>query len=117
MLLLVVQGSNIQEFLLVDPGGRLPAEPCPSVQPDSTTRMCLTQDLIVMDDAEPHPNHQPVQSTGHQMDLLTSDPETDPSDEEESSQQMRLVYRRDQNGYKYRTWEPVQDKQPQVVYE
>ena len=74
-------------------------------------------DLIVMDDAEPHPNHQPVQSTGHQMDLLTADPETDPSDEEESSQQMRLVYRRDQNGYKYRTWEPVQDKQPQVVYE
>ena len=76
------------------------------------------EDLIVMDD-----NAQPssvfkkpaVHSRRRQNDLLTTDPETDPSDEEEGGQQLRLVYRRDQDGNKYRAWEPVEDVSP--VYE
>ena len=77
----------------------------------------FVQDLIVIDDADPRSTHQPVQPTVNRVDLLTEDPETDPSDEEEVGKQMKLVYRRDQNGFKYRAWEAVEIKHHQVVYE
>ena len=79
------------------------------------------QDLIVMDENVKLPySIQPagsVQVKRGKVDLLSGDPLTDPSDEEEDEYKMKLVYRRDQHGQKYRTWEPVQEESPQVVYE
>ena len=77
------------------------------------------EDLIVIDDNAAQPStvfkKQNIQSRRPQKDLLTTDPETDPSDEEDVGQQLRLVYRRDQDGNRYRVWEPVEDASP--VYE
>ena len=80
-------------------------------------RSTFVNDLVVLDDDVPLPRPKAGRQTGKHADLLTADPETDPSDEEDFGQQMRLVYRRDKNGMKYRTWEPVQEEQPRVVYE
>ena len=78
------------------------------------------EDLIVMDDqaglSQQRPSFHPVKHRVRQVDLLTADPESDPSDEEEC-QQMRLVYRRDKQGMKYREWEPVTVESPPVVYD
>ena len=77
------------------------------------------EDLIIMDDhagvSQQRPGFSSVKRRVKQVDLLTADPETDPSDEEEC-QQMRLVYRRDKQGMKYREWEPVTVESP-IVYD
>ena len=76
-------------------------------------------DLIGFDD-DPLAHQQPLQHVGAgrpQVDYLTGDPESDPSDEEDHCQELRLVYRRDKNGIKYRNWEPAQVEEPKVLYE
>ena len=84
----------------------------------SSVQQTYAQDLIAFDDIAPVRGLPHVQQAGHQqVDLLSADPETDPSDEEDPCQEMRLVYRRDKNGMKYRNWEPVQVEEPAVVYE
>ena len=71
---------------------------CGSVR-QRTKKHSFVNDLVVLDDSV-HPP-KPVRQTGRHADLLSGDPETDPSDEEEMGQQLRLVYRRDKNGLKY----------------
>ena len=83
----------------------------------SNSQPPYVNDLVVLDDEGPPPRPPQVRQAGRRADLLTGDPETDPSDEEDMGQQLRLVYRRDKNGLKYRAWEPVQEEQPHVVYE
>ena len=77
------------------------------------------EDLIVIDDNAAQPStvfkKPQIFSRRPQNDLLMNDPETDPSDEEDVGQQCRLVYRRDQDGRKYRAWEPVAEVSP--IYE
>ena len=62
-----------------------------------------------------HPRQQDMQQC---PDLMTDDPLTEPSDDEENSGEcLRLVYRRDKFGRKYRTWEPFQaTPEPEPAY-
>ena len=55
-----------------------------------------------------------------QTDYLTNDdPETEPSDDENDAnidgKQMKLVYRRDQYGNRYRNWEQVEDSPSDMI--
>ena len=64
---------------------------CGSVRQRTNNKHSYVNDLVVLDESVPL--SKPVRQTGRNVDLLTGDPETDPSDEEEMGQQMRLVYR------------------------
>ena len=49
----------------------------------SNNQHSFVNDLFVIDDGVPLPRHPAVRQTGRHADLLTGDPETDPSDEED----------------------------------
>ena len=89
----------------------------------SQNQQSFVHDLIDIDD-QVRPSltsNQPLGRGGQprrsQVDLLSEDPQTDPSDEEEEGQTMKLVYRRDQHGQKYRTWEPVRVETSPAIFE
>jgi hypothetical protein len=61
---------------------------------------------------------QPRQDARSYPDLLSDDPLTEPSDDEEVDENcLRLVYRRDENGRKYRSWEPFKSvSEPETTF-
>ena len=94
-----------------------PFDPYPINRNQPSGRDYFVNDLLDISD-EPRQVLNPRQDSRNCPDLLTDDPLTEPSDEEEDVENcLRLVYRRDENGRKYRSWEPFKSvAEPETTF-